>query len=85
MSRTSAKRPSTGHRQIAARTQALPDDPLAGKLVVRPKEAWAIIGCGHSKGWELVKEGRLKVTKVGAMTLIHAYSIRELLGVPAPP
>jgi hypothetical protein len=82
MSRTSAKRPSADDRQIAARTQALPDDPLAGKLVVRPKEAWAIIGCGHSTGWKLVKEGRLKVTKVGAMTLIHAHSIRELLGIP---
>lgn len=59
----------------------VPSDPLAGKLVVRPKEAWAIIRCGHSKGWDLVREGRLTVIKVGAMTLIHAHSIRELLGI----
>jgi hypothetical protein len=76
-------------RAAAAPTGAtvsrIPSDPLAGKLVVRPKEAWDIIRCGHSKGWELVKEGRLTAIRVGNMTLIHTHSIRELLGLPATP
>jgi hypothetical protein len=85
MPRPRAKRPIMHRKPTAKRTavevQVPSADPLAGKLVVRPKEAWAIIRCGHSKGWDLVREGRLTVIKVGAMTLIHAHSIRELLGI----
>jgi hypothetical protein len=57
------------------------DDPLAGTLVVRPQKAWKIIDCGKSKGWDLVKEGRLEAIKIGGMTLITTRSIRALLGI----
>jgi len=59
------------------------DDPLTGKVVVRPAEAWKILCCGHNVGYKLIKSGHLTVTKVRGMTLIHVESIRRLLNLPA--
>lgn len=67
-----------------AKRAAIPviaDDPLAGKLVVRLNRAFDVIGCGHSKGFQLIKDGRLKVIKIDGMTLVYAASIRALLGL----
>jgi hypothetical protein len=58
-------------------------DPFAGKVVMRLKEAFAVIGCGPTKGYDLIKDGRLRVTKIDHMTLAYVSSIRELLGFPA--
>jgi hypothetical protein len=60
-------------------------DPLDGRLVVRLKEAFALIGCGHSKGYELIAAGRLKVVRIDRMTLVRVDSIRALLELPAVP
>jgi hypothetical protein len=59
-------------------------DPLEGRLVVRLKEAFRLIGCRDSKGCELVRDGRLKVIRIDHMTLAYVSSIRELLSL-APP
>ena len=57
------------------------DDPLTGKVVVRPAEAWKILCCGHNVGCKLINSGRLSVTKVRGITLIHVESIRRLLNL----
>ena len=57
------------------------DDPLTGKVVVRPAEAWKILCCGHNVGYKLINSGHLTVTKVRGMTLIHVDSIRRLLNL----
>jgi hypothetical protein len=67
----------------AAHVQAPPDDPLAGKLVVRLSDAFAILGVGSTKGFELIKDGRLRVVKIDKRTLAYTSSIRELLGIAA--
>ena len=59
------------------------DDPLAGKLVVRLNEAFEIIRCSPAKGYRLVRDGRIKVTKIDRMTVAHVSSIRKLLGLNA--
>jgi hypothetical protein len=56
-----------------------PADPLAGKLCIRPNDAWPILGIGPSLGWELIKDGRLKTTKIGKARLIFVSSIQDLL------
>ena len=57
------------------------DDPLHGRLAVRPQEAWMIIGCRKTKGWTLVRQGRLEAVRIGGMTVITTRSIRELLNL----
>jgi hypothetical protein len=56
-----------------------PADPLSGRLVVRLNEAWDILQISPAKGFELIKVGRLKVTRLDRITLVHVSSIRELL------
>ncbi len=48
-------------------------------LTVRPRAAAAVIGVGHSKLWELIHDGELKVSRIGRVTLVHVDSIRELI------
>lgn len=66
---------SAGQRTAAAATA----DPLEGRLVVRLNEAWDILQVSPSKGFQLIKDGRLKVTRLDRITLVHVSSIRELL------
>jgi hypothetical protein len=65
--------------RIKAGKAACPTDPLSGRLVVRLNEAWDILQISPAKGFELIKDGRLKVTRLDRVTLVHISSIRELL------
>lgn len=50
-------------------------DPIA----VPPKAAWAALGIGKTKGWELVQRGELKTFKVDGATRVTVASIREFV------
>ncbi len=53
--------------------------PYVQPLTVRPRAAAAVIGVGHSKLWELIHDGELKVSRIGRVTLVHVDSIRALI------
>jgi len=44
-----------------------------------PAEAARIIGCGRTKMYDLIKEGRIRVVKIGARTIIPKSEIDRLL------
>lgn len=59
-------------------------------LVVKPRQAWQMLGCGNTRGYELLAAGELdsfldsrsrKIT----VASIHAYVARKLAtsGIPA--
>ncbi len=48
-------------------------DPLA----LRPKDAFAAIGVGITKGYELINSGELETFKIGRATRITAESLRS--------
>lgn len=48
-------------------------------LAVSPKDAWAALGIGKTKGWELVARGDLQTFKIDGATRITAQSIREYM------
>jgi hypothetical protein len=45
-------------------------------LAVTPKQCWAALGVGKTKGWELVARGELKSFKVDGATRITTESVR---------
>lgn len=49
------------------------------KLAVTPGEAFAMIGIGKTKGWELVKLGEIEAFKIGAATRITTASVRAFV------
>ena len=62
-----------------AGTTVLKAAPPVEPITVRPRAAAAVIGVGHSKLWELIHDGELKVSRIGRVTLVHVDSIRELI------
>lgn len=44
-----------------------------------PVEAARIVGCGRTKMYDLIKEGRIRVVKIGARTIIPKSEIDRLL------
>lgn len=50
-------------------------DPVA----VRPKDAFAAIGVGVTKGYELIGSGELDVIKIGRATRITVQSINAMV------
>ncbi len=44
-----------------------------------PAEAARIIGCGRTKMYDLIKEGRIRVVKIGTRTIIPKSEIDRLL------
>lgn len=81
MPNRNAKRPRKPIRAAQQVPVPVSVDPLAGRLVIRLKDAFRVIGCGPTKGYELIKDGRLKVTRIDHMTLAYTASIRDLLGL----
>lgn len=74
------------HKRVTPKSldgPAAPIDPLAGRLVVRLPEAFQLLGIGPTKGYQLVKSGDLQTVRIGRRTLVHAHSIRALLGIAA--
>lgn len=45
-------------------------------LGVKPNAAFEAIGCGKTKGWELVRDGELETFKIGAATRVTTESVR---------
>lgn len=45
-------------------------------LGLKPSDAFAAVGCGKTKGWELVKRGELESYKVDGATRITAASAK---------
>ncbi len=44
-----------------------------------PAEAARIIGCGRTKVYDLIKEGRIRVVKIGTRTIVSRDEIDRLL------
>jgi hypothetical protein len=55
-------------------------EPTREPLAVRVEVAAELIGCGISKMKEMVSDGTVKSTKLGAMRLVHYSSLKRLLG-----
>lgn len=45
-------------------------------LAVAPKDAFAAIGVGVTKGYQLINTGELETFKIGRVTRITTHSIR---------
>jgi excisionase family DNA binding protein len=52
-------------------------------VAVRPKTAAAMLDCSETTIWKLCKEGKLRVTKVGADNRVTVDSIRRFAGATA--
>ena len=56
-------------------------------LLVRPREAWKMLGCGNTHGYELLNTGELdsfldgKARKI-VVSSIHRYIARKLAAAP---
>lgn len=48
-------------------------------MTVRVPEACRLTGIGRSKLYELIKDGKIRTVKVGAITLIPVRSLAEFL------
>lgn len=48
-------------------------------LAIPPKDAFAAIGVGKTKGWELIARGELSTFKVGAATRVTTDSVRAFV------
>ena len=49
------------------------------KLLHRRKDAQNALSIGHSKFYELVAEGRLKIVKIGSASFVPDESLRSFL------
>jgi excisionase family DNA binding protein len=68
------------------RTQSLqnseaPPAVAAKVMTVRVPEACRLTGIGRSKLYELIKDGKIRTVKVGAITLIPVRSLADFLGL----
>lgn len=48
-------------------------------LVVKPKIAWKMLGCGNTRGYELIAAGELESYKEGRSRKITVESIRRYI------
>ena len=81
MGNTTSKRtadPSASHHRVGP-----PKPPPIEPLVVRPKQAAILLAMSERTLWTYISEGRLTVSRVGNMTLVHMNSIRALLDANA--
>jgi len=53
------------------------EEPLA----VSPKTAFAAIGVGNTRGYELINEGTLEAFKIGRSTRITWASVKRLVEI----
>jgi hypothetical protein len=60
------------------------DNPAEpGPLLVPRKAAFAMIGCGPTKGHQLINAGQLDARKIGEKTVVTMASIRRFVaGLP---
>lgn len=57
-------------------------DPGMKPLAVSVKTGRALIGVGHTKIWELIKDGRLETFRIGRKRLIVYASLEKLVNRP---
>jgi excisionase family DNA binding protein len=55
------------------------EDNAPVALVVRPKVAWEMLGCGNTRGYELLAAGELESYKDGRSRKITVASIKALV------
>lgn len=55
------------------------DQPLIKPLALRPPRAALALDCSERNIWSLIKQGRLRVSRVNGITLVLMSSIEELL------
>jgi hypothetical protein len=55
-----------------------PSDPLFGRLTLQPDDAWEVLGISREVDLKLLRDGQLRASKIGNITLIHVDSIRAL-------
>jgi hypothetical protein len=48
----------------------------SGTLLTPLRRAFAVIGVGNTKGYELIAEGKLVARKLGSRTMIETESLR---------
>jgi excisionase family DNA binding protein len=53
------------------------DTPPAGSLFVGIPQAAALLGCGRTTVYTLVKSGALRTVHIGRRTLIHVDELRR--------
>lgn len=82
MRSTHAKRRAKPSATKQRNTPPLP--PPIEPLVVRPAQAARLLAMSERTVWTYIAQGRLKVSRVGNITLVHMVSIRALLGEPSP-
>jgi hypothetical protein len=71
----------TGHDQAHSEKAQTPVCTAARGAPVEPvllpaEDAFAVIGVGRTKGFELIREGRLPARKLGSRTLVEAEGLR---------
>ena len=73
-------------------SDALPQRPVCdagpGPLLVKPRDAWRMLGCGNTRGYELLAAGELDSFLDGrsrkiTVASIHAYIARKLTAAGA--
>jgi hypothetical protein len=71
---------STGcsDRQICTRQKSGAPDEIE-PLLVRPKIAWRMLGCGNTRGYELLAAGELASFRDGKSRKIVVNSIRDYI------
>lgn len=60
------------------------DADAVKQLLVRPREAWRMLGCGNTRGYQLIAAGELKTFLDGGarkitVDSIHQYIERKLI------
>jgi excisionase family DNA binding protein len=68
-------------RQTATRVSKVPPPLGFEPLVVRRAEAARMLRIGQTLLKELIRDGKLRETRLGSASLIHVASIRALLGI----
>ena len=48
-------------------------------MLIPAQRAFAAIGCGNTKGYELIAEGKLVARKLGCKTMIETQSVRAFV------
>lgn len=86
---TVSKRSTEGLAKSGARPSKPPPighslPPPIEPLVLRPKQAARALSVSERTLWTLIGTGRLEVSRVGGVTLVHMASIRALLAPAAP-
>ena len=54
---------------------------MTDKLIIKSKEAKAILGCGETKLWMLEKQGILIPSRIGNTRYYKVADIHKLLGL----